>query len=549
MLHGWRRTVTGFLIMTIGASGLLLADDSTTELMRAAINSLKEAGSLEIGDASLATGPLLVELYGRRDDRLAWTHRERVEELLRLLAESEAEGLDPQDYNLSTLTDLNDQLRGAVEADPAVLVGFDLLLTDSLARLGYHMRFGKVVPDQLDPNWNFGRKVMTRDVVQFVQDAIDSDSLASFIREVSPRHGFYLTLKQALAEYREIAASGGWTSVPGGATLGPGDRGKRVRLLRARLDLAPGEIFDAELEQAVREFQQNHGLEMDGRVGKNTLRAINVPVESRIDQIRVNLERARWVFRDIDEEGEFVLVNIAGFRVYYVDDREVAWTARAQVGKTYRKTPVFRGKIQYLELNPTWTVPPTILAKDILPAVRKEIGYLERKNMSVLDASGRKVDPLTIDWQRYAKGGFPYAIRQDPGPNNALGRIKFIFPNSHFVFLHDTPSRDLFSRSRRAFSSGCIRVERPFELAAILLDDPEQTRERMLERVGGATERMHLAEPVTVMILYMTAGAIGGDVQFLEDVYGRDSRVLDALDGDFKIVAPSGLAISWPMDN
>ena len=548
MLQHRRRTATGFLILIVTAHGLISADEPETELMRAAVRSLKEAGSLEVGDASLATAPLLVELYSRRDYRLAWTHRERVDDLLVLLAVSEAEGLDPQDYNLATLTELSDQLEGAVGVDPAVRVGFDLLLTEGLARLGYHMRFGKVVPDHLDSNWNFTREVMTRDVVQYIQDAIDSDSLASFIREVSPEHGFYRTLKQVLAEYREIAASGGWPGVPGGATLGPGDRGKRVRLLRERLDLAPGDVFDTELGQAVEQFQGRHGLEIDGRVGKNTLRALNVSVESRIDQIRVNLERARWVFRDIDEEGEFVLVNIAGFRVYYVSDRKMVWTARAQVGKTYRKTPVFRGKIEYLVLNPTWTVPPTILAKDVLPAVRKDIGYLERKNMSVLDASGRKVDPTTIDWTRYAKGGFPYAIRQGPGPNNALGRIKFIFPNSHFVFLHDTPSRDLFSRSRRAFSSGCIRVEHPFELAEILLDGPEQTRNRMLERVGGVTERIHLDEPVTVMILYMTAGGIGGDVQFLDDVYDRDSRVLEALDGDFKIVAPSGLAISWPMD-
>ena len=548
ILRNWLRAALCLTPLIAMTTAPVVGGDSSTALMRAAVQQMREAAGLEVGEASLAAVPLLIELYERRDHRLAWTSDERVDELLELLAASTEDGLDPRDYNLPVLTELREQLLEANEPDHTVRVGFDLLLTDSLARLAYHMRFGKVVPDRLDGNWNFGRNAMATDVVQRIQDALDSDSLAAVIRELAPRHAFYENLKQGLAEHRAIAAAGDWPTLPDGATMGLGNRGKRVRILRERLGLVAGTIFDEELERSVRTFQMRHSLGIDGRVGRNTLRALNVPVGSRIDQIRVNLERARWVFRDVDEEDDFIAVNIAGFRVLYVRDEKLVWSARTQVGKTYRKTPVFRGKIEYLVLNPTWTVPPTILSKDVLPAVRKDIGYLDRKNMSVLDASGRVVDPTTIDWKRYSGGGFPYTIRQDPGPDNALGRIKFIFPNPHFVFMHDTPSRALFDRTKRAFSSGCIRVENPFELAEILLDDPGQTREAMLERVGGPTERIHLDEPVTVMILYLTAGSIQNDVKFREDIYGRDARVLEALEDEFEFVPPSDLSISWPMD-
>jgi murein L,D-transpeptidase YcbB/YkuD len=241
----------------------------------------------------------------------------------------------------------------------------------------------------------------------------------------------------------------------------------------------------------------------------------------------------------------FVAVNIAGFRVYYIDDDHITWSARAVVGQPYRATPVFRAAMKYLVLNPDWTVPPTILLHDVLPAMHKDPGYLAREHMEVVDYQGRHVDPATLDWSRYPGAPFPYLIRQLPGPTNALGRIKFMFPNSHFVFLHDTPKRALFDRADRTFSSGCIRVEHPLELAAILLrDNPGWDRAALEAAIAtGTTRTVFLQHPVPVLLLYLTVVAFDGgrDFAFYRDVYGRDPRLERALDAPFEYVPPHGL--------
>jgi murein L,D-transpeptidase YcbB/YkuD len=214
------------------------------------------------------------------------------------------------------------------------------------------------------------------------------------------------------------------------------------------------------------------------------------------------------------------------------------------VGKPYRKTPVFKATMKFIEINPTWTVPPTILAKDVLPAIRQDPGYLQAKNMKVLDGSGKAIDPSTLDWASYAGRGFPYTIRQEPGPRNALGRVKFIFPNKHFVFLHDTPSKALFDRAERAFSSGCIRIERPFELAELMLEDEEGwDGERIREVLDSRkTRRIFPSDPLPVLLLYWTVNLeLPEVVGFHPDLYGRDAAVLEALDADFVFNAPRGL--------
>jgi murein L,D-transpeptidase YcbB/YkuD len=233
----------------------------------------------------------------------------------------------------------------------------------------------------------------------------------------------------------------------------------------------------------------------------------------------------------------FVLVDIAGFDITVLHDGEPVWESRVQVGKPYRSTPIFRSAISYLVLNPTWTVPPGILKNDVLPAVRRNPAYLASKNLRVIDYQGREVDPATIDWSRATAQSFPYLLRQDPSPANSLGLIKFMFPNEHNVYLHDTPSKELFERDERAFSSGCIRVERPFELAELLLADAEEwSREKIRAAVESRqTRTVKLERPVPVLLYYWTAqGRPDGTTQFKKDIYGRDAAVLKALDGEFK---------------
>jgi len=234
---------------------------------------------------------------------------------------------------------------------------------------------------------------------------------------------------------------------------------------------------------------------------------------------------------------EFLIVDIAGFRLFLIRNDEIVWRTRVQVGTPYRMTPVFRDDIKYLVFNPTWTIPPGILAKDILPAVKKDPGYLARRRIRVLDRNGKPVDEKAIDWSRYSGRGFPYILRQDPGPNNALGRVKFIFPNEHFVYLHDTPSKGLFDRSDRTFSSGCIRVEKPFELARILLaDDKKWSPEAIAGLVESAeTKTVFLPEPMPILLMYWTVAVReDGTIGFKRDVYGRDGAVLAGLEEEFK---------------
>jgi len=258
---------------------------------------------------------------------------------------------------------------------------------------------------------------------------------------------------------------------------------------------------------------------------------MNVPAEARVQQLRVNLERARWVVGGLSDT--FVLVNLPAFKAYVIRDRKNVWEGRTQIGREARQTPTFRADMKYLVFNPDWTVPPTILAQDVLAGMRKGQNTIAKKRLAILDQQGRTVDPASIDWQNATPGNFRYTLRQPPGPDNALGRVKFIFPNQHSIFLHDTPSRELFTSDQRTFSSGCIRVERPLELAAVLLEGQENwTPARIQEVVDSKqSQTVFLTTPLPVLIVYWTVSVgAGGDLRFAKDVYSLDPAVLRALD-------------------
>lgn len=542
-MHRIRNGLSIFAIWVMAASSPAAAQqDPVAEALSARMEELQFGGDLEIGGAQIAAREILPAVYANRGFKPMWTDRNRVQELLALIRTAPEDGLDTSDYFLE---ELQSQL-GASGSSGAPLdkADLDILLTESLIRFGYHQLFGKVNAAALDANINFTREFLggRSSVVAIPEIIASSAPLQTQLDQAVHRSPFYRTLQERLSEYRRIAADGGWPLVPEGETLRKGDDDPRVAAVRARLmvtgDLAGSDtgstVFDDELEAAVMGFQARHELGADGVVGKNSYAAMNVPVQTRIDQIRLSLERLRWVRGDRAER--FVAVNIAGYRVFFIAGEEIAWSSRAMVGKTYRQTPVFRGTMSYMEINPTWTVPPTILRNDTLPAIKRDPGYLQAKNMSVIDRDGRKVDPAAIDWQSYTRG-IPYSIRQEPGPENALGEIKFIFPNKHFVFLHDTPDRSLFARPDRAFSSGCIRVEHPFELAELIMNDPGQWGQAGLKEVRDSRQTRRINTPrLPVLILYLTASLQpDGRARFLKDVYGRDGAVLAALDGDVVI--------------
>jgi murein L,D-transpeptidase YcbB/YkuD len=515
---------------------------AVTEAIHERVQLVRAGKPLVIHGDPIASRQILPRFYERRGFKAAW-RMGVLEQLQRAIEHSFDEGLNPDDYHRRALSEVARKVRSGVAGDD-LLAESDILATDALIRLAYNLYFGKADPEALDPDWNSVRVIAGKDPISFIELAVASENLSVSLSELSPQQPIYQNLKAALARYRGIAAQGEWPRVPDGPTLKPGMKNERVAILRRRLtttgDLgeevrADAQVFDDAVQTAVKTFQRRQFLNPDGEVGPATLRALQVPVGRRIDQLRVNLERARWVLHDVP--ASFVLVDVAGFEVIVLRDGEPIWQSRVQVGKPYRRTPIFRAEITYLVLNPTWTVPSGILSNDILPAVRRNPAYLAEKNLRVIDHQGREVDPRGIDWGRESEKNFPYLLRQDPGPNNALGRVKFVFPNKHDVYLHDTPSKELFERDVRAFSSGCIRVERPVELAELLLNDPGNwSREKIQAAMDGKQPRtVKLESPVPVLLYYWTAqGQPDGTAQFKADIYGRDDAVLKVIDGEFK---------------
>lgn len=513
------------------------------------IELLYQSGRLNIQGETVTADSLIPELYSRNGYSPIWHREQNMADLLDMIQASFEEGLTPADYHQAALIRMMERFRaGSMTA--CERADLDILLTDALLRLGYHLLYGKVNPRSLDSDWNLKRDIYDRDPVDLMQSAIDSGSLRDFLQQFSPVLPVYKRMKQALAEYRAIEARGGWPQIPPGATIKSGERGPRVALIRELLgitgDLADTPdadplLYDVQLEQAVVRFQKRHALEMDGAVGRKTLAAMNVPVVARIEQIRVNLERSRWIFRDLPDE--FVMIDIAGFQVALFRDGKRVWEAAVQVGTPFRKTPVFQDVLEYLVFNPTWTVPPIIFKNDILPKLQSDPSYLLEKNMRVIDSQGNGVDASLIDWSQVTHWNFPYMIRQDPGPHNALGRIKFMFPNKHSVYLHDTPNKSGFRRQKRTFSSGCIRVERPFELAELLLNDTEKWPRERIEQVveSQQTRIVPLKRKLPVLLLYWTVGADETDFHFKPDVYQRDRQVMNALNGEFRFDPPDNM--------
>jgi len=512
------------------------------------ISELLQIESLHIRGMEILAQGIISDIYVDNEFNTYWHGKSDVKELLDLVKNAPDHGLLSADYGIAFIRDILRRRESATNVPPVVTAEDEILLTESLLRYGYHRRYGKARANSLDPDINFRREAFSDLPISVTMERLMSaPSLQGFIDLVAPSGPYYKNLQVWLERYRDIADAGGWSQVTEGPTLRKNDKDPRVVEIRNRLiltgELAAGSdmestLFDDALRNAVIEFQYRHGLDDDGIVGKQSFAALNTTVQQRIDQIRVSLERLRWVNQEATDT--MVVVNIASYQAFFFKNGKVAWATRTMVGKTYRKTPVFRGNIAYMEFNPTWTIPPTILRVDTLPAIKRDPNYLASKNIRVIDRSGKFVDPAEVDWNQYSRG-VPYTLRQDPGPNNALGTVKFIFPNEHFVFLHDTPHRELFDYPERAFSSGCIRVEDPYRLAELLLDDPKQyPRSRFEEIVASkTTQRVKLAARTPVLILYLTAGTDSeGKLRFFKDIYDRDPSVLDALNGPVVIDPP-----------
>ena len=543
------------LIFTVSASSQVPPVDPLAEAIRERVDHLRYASEHDGTDhvvrgRRIVLTDIVARYYESQQFQPKWRDPARLDLLIAALADLDDDGLDPADYHIEALQSFRTDLRAAATLQPAEQADLEFLATDAMMLSLYHLYLGKVDPVQLSSQWNFStRPVSVERGFERLSAALDSGQIRETFERARPQHVWYQRGREALRTYRAIAAAGGWSPISDGPTMKLGLDDPRVPVLRYRLtvtgdlagDLQPPAppmnlAFDAELEAAVKRFQERHGLTADGAVGPGTRAALNVPVSARIDQIRINLERARWVMHEL--HGEFVLVNVAGFDVSYFRDNEPIWTSKVIVGRPYRETPIFKSLITYVVLNPTWTIPPGILVKDKLPVIQRDPGYLKRNNIRLIDSAGREVNPYSVDWSRYSGGRLPpFQLRQDPGDDNALGLVKIMFPNPYLVYLHDTPSKSLFDKDERIFSSGCIRVEKAFELAELVLNDPVRWNRAALDAAVATkkTQTVNLARPVPVLILYWTAQPRpDGQVIFRNDVYGRDPATLAALNGTFR---------------
>jgi L,D-transpeptidase YcbB len=538
--------VVALLLLAVAAQVSFADSDSIAHAIASELDASMSPEAPTIRGVRLALQAPVQEFYSRRGFRPAWSNPENAAQLRKALAASYDDGLDPADYHLPLLEELSGQITQATATD-ILRAQYDVLLTEALLRLAYHLSFGKVDPETFDPQWNYGRTLARTDIAQRVEQALDAADIYQRVEALKPTHYLYVGLKSELARYRAAASSADWQPIAAGASLTTGMSDARVPTLRERL-IASGDLdaaaatdsltYDSALEAAVRLFQERMGLQPDGVAGAGTIAELNVPLAARIRQLRVNLDRGRVLLHDLPDE--FVVVNIAGFTAHLVRAQQIVWSARVQVGKSYRRTPIFRSELTYVVFNPTWTVPPGIIEHDILPAAQRDPESITRKGLKVLDANGRELDPHSIDWSRLRGGHIPYTLRQDPGPSNALGRVKLMFPNPYLVYLHDTPSQALFERAERSFSSGCVRVQRALELAELVLDDQERWNKDSIAGVlaNGESRSVTLHERLPVLLTYWTAWVDPqGRAQFRRDIYGQDDQWLKALEAEFKLRA------------
>lgn len=524
------RALTSVLLVSLVVVNPARAQTSVATELERHVRALREAGGIEVEGVTLTRASGIVELYEENAFQPLWTSARSAAELDAVIRTIDADGLRPADYHQAVIATLS-------RAQPASRTSarLDLLRTDALIRLAYDMRYGKATT--LRPPFSAGSPANPEIDIARLRRTILTGRIAAEVNALRPGHFVYRGLAAALAELRQIERAGGWSTFPDGPPLRRDSVDARVVLLRHRLvaegydDANQGlsdERFDASLEGAVRSFQHRHGLNEDGIVGPATVAELNVPVERRIEQVRANLERARWIAQDLPDT--FLAVNIAGAKVYLVREGTVEFEARAVVGATRTTTPVFRATLRHLDLNPTWTVPPGIVG-EVLAAVRHDPRYLERNGFTVLDRSGRRVDVSRVDFTGYTARTFPYVFRQEPGPDNPLGRIKFVLPNPYHVYLHDTPARELFGREQRTFSHGCIRVDDPIRLAELVLDDPAWSRGAIEAAMSeGRTRTITLETSIPVLLLYWTASTdLHGELHYYHDVYRRDAPLLREL--------------------
>lgn len=523
------------------------------EVLRSRLEAINQGFSIQLGDTPLIMLEQLNRFYGVRGYDLIWLTgdgkvRPAVTTLLNAIRNVDDHGLLSEDYHFSAI---ETRLQDVRENDTHIMAlrDLDMLLSDAFLLLATHLELGKTDPQSIDPQWNrvpLHEEWLLQSTAELA-NPLTPESLSTFLADRVPQEPGYVDLQAARQKLARLVRANEWTAIADGPLLRPGDQDARVPHIRQRLiewgDLMENadtstngklndEHYTTELSAAVIAFQNRNGLVADGIIGPRTITALNASPAQLMDRIDVNLERWRWMPTDLGQR--YVLVNIAGFELRLVDDGRTSLAKPVVVGRDYRRTPVFSDHIRYLVLNPDWVVPPKLAVQDKLPEIRQDPDYLQRLGYRVYDGWGavrQLIDPGSVDWAGVSERDFPYRLVQEPGPQNALGQVKFMLPNQYNVYLHDTPARELFQHQERAFSSGCVRVKDAMELAKLLLE-PEGWSSQRLDSIlkAGRTLTINLKEPVPVHIQYWTAWVDdNGQLQLRKDIYRRDEAIRQAL--------------------
>ena len=473
--------------------------------------------------------------YAARNSRVAWNHDD-VPKIIGAIKSVYADGLNPDDYHLAAIEKLNTQRKDATT--PELEADLDLLLSDAVAAVVDDVRYGKIHPHALDPRWNVDPRDGMPPLEETLARVAEAGNAGQAIEAEKPDHFIYKGLVGALAQLREIESNGGWGTVTPGRVIKPGAADPRVPRVRARLtksgELGAGAVpdssrrYDRRLVDAVKLFQARHRLNDTGLIDRKTADAMNVTAAARAAQVRVNLERARWVLSGL--KGDFVLVNLPAFKAYYIEGGKNVWEGRTQIGQEAKQTPTFRAQMSTVVFNPDWTVPQSIVDEEIFPDMQAGKDGLGSRKLKVYDQSGNEVNPSSVDWD--SPDNFPYTLKQPAGPDNALGQVKLLFPNKYSIYLHDTPSKHLFESQRRTFSHGCIRTENAVDLAEILLRGQDGWDQAKIGQVlaSGETQNVDLERRPDVLIVYWTVSVgASGEVRYTDDIYGLDQPLLNAL--------------------
>jgi murein L,D-transpeptidase YcbB/YkuD len=504
-----------------------------------------------VGGTLLFSSLVIQRFYQERNFHPAWITEKKLTELayeMRYeIEQARFDGLNPDDYHLQSINQYFERMETKesvkTNLDYATL---DLLLTDAFIMLSSHLYLGKVNPEDLKTAWNIQRTAPELRIDERLDKALQEKSIRKSVEQLYPSFTIYKKMRDGLRELFDFQEKNiknpemGWKPLKLDKSIKLTEVHGIVPEIRKRLifwgDLEPYDfenekLYDSIMESGIKKIQIRHGMNPDGVIGKGTIHALNQSPENLIKTAAVNLERLRWL-PDKIKDFELILVNTANFQLDFIQSRDTVLSSRVIVGKSYHSTPQFSAEMSYIVFSPTWTVPNSITRNEIIPSVKKNPNYLVRNNMKILTANGTEISPESIDWGKVNPRTFPYIIRQEPGENNSLGLVKFMFPNKHSVYIHDTPARSLFEREERALSHGCIRIQKPFELSKLLLSfDPNWTDEAIQKAMHLPKEKIvNLDRKIPVVVLYLTYWADSkGNYYFRRDLYLRDNEIYSSL--------------------